>query len=225
MWPCTSVRPLFMTAFRMSSWPSPTTTQTAFTPVTHPEEAAKGLLFTHQCRVLQPCLQSHLYTDFPSFLMPDAVLPLSHLMLHIYLTLRSSACEPLILIVIIILCQNKTSQAWDGENLCEWGSPSHCQPPAHQIPELIQAIFLQNRAECFSLGTVLSNQLLEGEFSFIKAIHTEKNLHCKTIDIGLSLHTYKNRTTTNHCLCVYILVNFNIFHGYTPARSTSKIFV
>lgn len=37
MWPCTSVRPLFMTAFRMSSWPSPTTTQTAFTPVTHPE--------------------------------------------------------------------------------------------------------------------------------------------------------------------------------------------
>lgn len=43
MWPCISVCPLFVTSFRMSSWPAPTSTQTAFIPVTHPEEPAKGL--------------------------------------------------------------------------------------------------------------------------------------------------------------------------------------
>lgn len=45
--------------------------------------------------------------------MTDVILPLSHLMSHIYITLSSSACEPLVFIVIIIFCQSKTSQAWE----------------------------------------------------------------------------------------------------------------
>lgn len=146
--------------------------------------------------------------------MPDVILPLSHLMACIYLTLPSSACEPLILIVIIILCQNKTSQAWDWENMWMRASLS-----------LSASSWSENREECFSLRTFLSSQLLEGEFSFIKAIHTDINLHCKTFGIGLSLHIYKNRTATNHCLCVYILATFNIFHGYTPAQTSFKTLV
>lgn len=157
MCPCISACPLFVIAFRMSSWPAPASTQTAFPPVTHPEEAEKDLHLNICIGASKLSTETSL-SRISTISNVNVVLPLSHLMSHIYLTLPSSACEPLILIVIIILSPNKASQAWDWENVCEWESPSHCQPPAHRMLELIQVIFLKNRAECFSLGTLLPSQ-------------------------------------------------------------------
>ena len=88
---------------------------------------------------------------------------------------------------------------------------------------LIQAIFLWNGAECFSWGTSLRSQSLESEFSFIKATYIGTNLHCKIIGICLTLQIYKNRTTTNHWLCDYILANFSKFHDYTLAKTSFKM--
>lgn len=233
MCPCISVCPLFMIAFRMSSWPAPASTQTAFPPVTHPEEAEKDLhlnicigaskLSTEtslsristisNVRRRPPLISSHV-----TYLSHTTKLSLwaSHSHSDYHLEPKQSLSS---------LGLRKC--LWMGESLSLSASSSSDARthPGNLSQEQGRMLFTGNFAtKSITWGWIFFHYFFHNflSFHFHEAIYTDKNLHYKTIDIGLSLHLYKTGQPQN-CLCVYIVGTFNIFHGYTPAQNSFKI--